>query len=304
MGFYAMALAGSNYFAPLISGFISDGQGWQWVFYWPAIFLGASFVFLFAFMEETSYVRTLTIEGSSLPQDHSNATSTTEKTLQADVSMNPDDIERATSTGQPQDLYGKPPTLWQKLSIWHPQANQLNILQGAVRTLEYLGWPIVFYCGFSYGTSLISFTILNGTVSLILSDAPYRFSPSIVGLSYISCCLGVIAGSFFSGKLSDWLTLKLARRNAGVSEAEHRLWPFTLCLVLVPSGMLLWGVGAAHGIHWFGLIVAMAILAFTSTVGLTLSLNYLIDSYHDISGDAVATVILVRNTMSFAVSYG
>lgn len=45
-------------------------------------------------------------------------------------------------------------------------------------------------------------------------------------------------------------------------------------------------------------------LAFTSCVGVTISVNYLIDSYHDISGDALVTVILVRNTMSFAVGYG
>ncbi|PNH43034.1 hypothetical protein VD0004_g4357 [Verticillium dahliae] len=48
----------------------------------------------------------------------------------------------------------------------------------------------------------------------------------------------------------------------------------------------------------------MRSLAFATTIGVTLSVNYLIDSYHDISGDAIVTVILVRNTVSFAVSYG
>lgn len=31
IGLYALLLAGSSFFAPIISGFISDGQGWQWV---------------------------------------------------------------------------------------------------------------------------------------------------------------------------------------------------------------------------------------------------------------------------------
>jgi MFS family permease len=87
-------------------------------------------------------------------------------------------------------------------------------------------------------------------------------------------------------------------------EAEHRLYPFALTTILVPATLILWGVGAAHGIHWFGLIVAMCLLAFSSTAGITLSVNYLIDSYHEISGDAMATVIIVRNTMSFAIGYG
>jgi hypothetical protein len=87
-------------------------------------------------------------------------------------------------------------------------------------------------------------------------------------------------------------------------EAEHRLWPFLACLILVPGSLLLWGVGAAHEVHWFGLMVAMCMLAFTNTCGITLSVNYLVDSYRELSGVAMASVILVRNTMSFAIGYG
>lgn len=87
-------------------------------------------------------------------------------------------------------------------------------------------------------------------------------------------------------------------------EAEHRLWPFAACLIIVPASLILWGVGAAHDVHWFGLIVAMCTLALANTCGITLSVNYLVDSYRELSYDAMATMILVRNTMSFAVGYG
>ena len=40
MGVYAFVLAGSNFFAPIICGFINEYQGWRWVFYYPTIFLG------------------------------------------------------------------------------------------------------------------------------------------------------------------------------------------------------------------------------------------------------------------------
>jgi hypothetical protein len=126
----------------------------------------------------------------------------------------------------------------------------------------------------------------------------------MVGLSYVSTCLGVIAGSYLTGRLSDWLTLKLARRNGGIMEPEQRLWPFALCVVLVPATLLLWGVGAAHHVHWSGLVIAMGALAACNVFGITLSVNYLIDTYHEISGDAMTTVIIVRNTMSFAIGYG
>lgn len=35
MGLYALFLAGSNFLAPIMSGFINDGQGWQWVLVCP-----------------------------------------------------------------------------------------------------------------------------------------------------------------------------------------------------------------------------------------------------------------------------
>lgn len=48
----------------------------------------------------------------------------------------------------------------------------------------------------------------------------------------------------------------------------------------------------------------MGVIALTNTLGIQLSVSYCIDSYKDLSGEAMITVILVRNTMSFAVGYG
>jgi hypothetical protein len=56
----------------------------------------------------------------------------------------------------------------------------------------------------------------------------------------------------------------------------------------------LWGVGAAKGIHWFGLIVGGAMVAFTSASGGAFAINYAIDSYKDLSGEVLVTVMLVR----------
>ncbi|KAL2798149.1 MFS general substrate transporter [Aspergillus keveii] len=296
MGLYAFFLAGSNYFAPVICGFIAEYQGWEWVFYWPAIFCGAAMIFLFFFMEETNYVR----EMPSMPEPAANSPVSAEqggekKALSADASSQSDPEVGVVYTKK---------TYFQKLSILGPRQARNNMLRRAWQTVYYLSWPVIFYAGFSYGSYLIWFNVLNGTASLILGSAPYNFSASMVGLSYLACCLGVILGSLFTGRFSDWLTIKLARRNGGIMEAEHRLWPFSLCLILVPGSLLLWGVGAAHGVHWFGLLVAMCLLAMTNTCGVTLSVNYLVDSYRELSGDAMATVILVRNTMSFAMGYG
>jgi hypothetical protein len=96
----------------------------------------------------------------------------------------------------------------------------------------------------------------------------------------------------------------MARKNGGISEPEHRLWLFTVSTIVLPASLILWGVGAAHQVHWSGLVVAMGTTALSNTFGVTLSVSYLVDAYRDLSGDALTTCILVRNTMSFAIGYG
>lgn len=107
-----------------------------------------------------------------------------------------------------------------------------------------------------------------------------------------------------TGVFSDRFIIRMARKNKGISEPEHRLWLFTISTLILPASLILWGVGAAHQIHWFGLVFAMGTTAFSNTSGVTLSISYLIDAYRDISADALTTCILIRNTMSFAIGYG
>ncbi|KAJ4347739.1 hypothetical protein N0V95_005141 [Ascochyta clinopodiicola] len=295
LSIYAFCALASNYFAPIIAGFISERQGWQWVFYWPAIFTGSTFIFLFFFLEETNYDRVIT--GTVvLPRSDLG---------DLDEGDNPKQQQLAavqTSTSEEYRVPTQTKTFTQKLSLWNPSHNG-TMLSHLKSISLYLTWPVVLYTGFSAGSYLIWFNILNATASLVLSAPPYSWGAEAVGLAYFAPMIGCGIGMLVAGRFSDWLTVRLARRNGGVSEAEFRLWPFVLCMVLVPAAAILWGVGAAQQIHWFGLLVAMGSLAFTTCLGFTLSINYLIDSYPGVCGDAMAATIIIRDSMMFAVSY-
>lgn len=110
--------------------------------------------------------------------------------------------------------------------------------------------------------------------------------------------------AFYTGFLGDWLAIRLARHNNGFLEAEHRLWLYMASLIGLPLGFLLWGIGAIHDINWFGLVFAMGVVSFITTAGSQIFITYLIDSYRDLGGEAVVSVIVVRNTMGFAFGYG
>ncbi|TKA47271.1 hypothetical protein B0A54_02749 [Friedmanniomyces endolithicus] len=272
---YALLLAGSNFVAPVFAGFIADGQGWKWVLYWCAIFCAIGFVFLFFFMEETNYNRAPIVGLASEPQASS---------LPASVAG--DDEKRTPASADVEAVEPlsentvRPKTYLDKLKLWQEaDIRKPNQLGGFItRPLKFLTFPVIAYAGFSYAWA--------------------------VGLSYLCPLVGVAIGSVYTGWIGDRIVLNMARRNNGVLEAEHRLWLFLPSLLLIPFGLILWGVGAAHAIQWFGEIFAMGIIAITNTIGLQLSVSYCIDSYKDLSGEAMVTVILVRNTMSFAVGYG
>ncbi|OTB13406.1 hypothetical protein K445DRAFT_377685 [Daldinia sp. EC12] len=300
LGWYAFTLAGSNFFAPVICGFINDGVGYRWVFYFQAIFCGVTWLFLFLFMEETNYDRRTV--GIVAESDHGAHEPGLSEGKGKEGSADPSDsIERVPSPEGRSSAETK--TFWQRLSIVD-KPRPFMMHYRAWQSLKLLPWPVVLFSGFSYGTYLVYFNILNATSSIILGSPPYNFRPSLVGLSYLSCMVGVSAAAAFTGVFSDRFVIRLARRNNGVSEPEHRLWLFSVSTLMIPSALILWGVGAAHQIHWIGLIVAMCITAFANTMGITLSVSYLIDTYRDISGDALTTCILIRNTMGFAIGYG
>lgn len=273
--------------------------------YWCAIFLGIGFVFCFFFMEETNYDRA-PLEMVETPSQTPGTTTPNEAEL---LTLSDPEKTGAISPSEPTidatagAVHYKPKTYLQKLALLDKK-RPFNLFRMMLRPLLFFSLPSVVYAGFSYGSNLVWFNVLNGTASLILSAPPYNFPASMVGLSYLSPLVGVAAGSFYSGVIGDRIVLWLARRNKGVLEPEHRLWLFSASLILIPGSLILWGVGAAHHVHWFGLIFAMGVIAASNSIGVQLSVSYCIDSYKDLSGEAMVTVIIIRNTMSFAIGYG
>jgi hypothetical protein len=271
--------------------------------YWCAIFNAIGFVFLFFFMEETNYIRhhegtPPTTPGTSTPSTDP------EKTGAGDAEkVSPVETNTSALITTPQTYKRK--TYLDKIALFQAADLQKpNELKGMMlRPLTFLTFPVISYAGFSYGSNLVWFNVLNATASLILGGT-YGFSASMVGVSYVSPLVGVALAAAYTGWVGDWFVVRSARKNGGIMEAEHRLWLFVPSLVLIPFGLILWGVGAAEKVHWFGPVFAMGVIAMTNTFGIQLSIAYCIDAYRALSGEAIITVILIRNTMSFAIGYG
>jgi MFS family permease len=155
MGLYSFFLAGSNYFAPVICGFIAQYQSWQWVFYYPSIFLGCCFLFLFFFMEETNYDRK-TVGIVADPSQSSSASVSVSSAALENVNNGENDPEKSplpqeTSSNQREAVEIDSPaykkkTYVQKLSLLSTREKN-NILRRSWHGLYFASWPVIFYAG-------------------------------------------------------------------------------------------------------------------------------------------------------------
>jgi hypothetical protein len=207
---------------------VNNVTGWKWVMYWCAIFLAIGFVFCCFFMEETNYDRA--------PLEMVSTEDSTPGTASPKVGTPPiaADPEKAATISNldPNDDSGVglvryvPKTYMQKLSLLDKERD-FHLFRMMIRPLLFFSLPSVVYAGFSYGSNLIWFNVLNGTASLILSAPPYNFPSSMVGLAYFSPLIGVACGAFYSGVIGDRVALRLARR---VSSNPNIVCGFSQCL--------------------------------------------------------------------------
>lgn len=88
------------------------------------------------------------------------------------------------------------------------------------------------------------------------------------------------------GWYSDRFAVKMARRNGGISEPEHKLWLMLPLFVALPLSILFLGFAPYYGLHWAAYVIGgMGLSCAAGGVVTTAALNYLFDSYHDFKSD-------------------
>ncbi|KAF6803292.1 major facilitator superfamily transporter [Colletotrichum sojae] len=307
LALYGWGLSMTGKLAPMLSGFINVGMGWKWTLWWCAIFNGIALVYCFLFMEETNYDRPARAhnqdEGVVSEVQAADSTAGSDSETKAasgdDKKETPPAVPVDGETGQVE--YPRK-TYIQKLGI-KDKRRPNRILDSALGALRGFTYPSVVYAGLMYGANnLVWSGVQNATAGTVYTTM-YGFSTAGVAAAYAGGVLGTIVGGYYCGKVGQLLTIRLARRNAGISESEHTLWLFSASMLLVPFSMLLYGLGVAYHVHWMWLVVSQFTLAVNNALSVAGSLGYAIASYPQLSGDMVTTCVIIRNTMSFAINY-
>ncbi|KND87173.1 putative transporter [Tolypocladium ophioglossoides CBS 100239] len=266
---------------PLIGGFVAlAGHIWiQWV---TAVLFGVIMLAELAFLPETLYPRHLLLVKAS--QAPSNGATRKENAAESFSNFVISDLPRTKELGF---LNLKPVP-----GMKHPKL--LDTLIRFAKTFKYAAVSI------SVGTYCFAWYWWVLSVITMIPVAYANYSPQTQGLFFIGLIIGTLVSEiFFSGRMSDWLVIKLARRHEGVKTPEMRLWLAYPGVILSALGMTIWGVSIDQNWHWAVGQVAFMFFGAGIQMGNTAICSYIVDAYPLQSMAVVVFYAVMLNLSAF-----
>ncbi|KAJ5805064.1 hypothetical protein N7474_010951 [Penicillium riverlandense] len=281
---------------PISAGYIAVAEGWRWIWWWTAIFLGTNFVAVLLFFEESKFVPTAVDQGLNMTRGD-----ITEGQSKGTIEENENVTEGLKPVSSLVTEYSKK-SLTKRLAF--VTKTDIPIKRHFYQPLlAFFIFPAVTFTALTYGLLLAWFAIISSAGSYFLLDPPYNFSPANIGLFHLAGFIGATIGAVVGGSGSDWAIVRASQRNCGIFEPEMRLWMSIPGSVFACAGILLFGIGLGEGLPWIILAVGTAIFGFGFIITADIALTYLTDSYPDILGDALVAVVFVRNGISMIIKF-
>ena len=324
MGAYSWTLWCGAFLCPVASGYVAESLGWRWIQYILACVGAGLAVLTFFGLEETMFYRPSehhqpeaqepVLEGEKVEGANTSGDTTVSTEKGAQEAQQPTIDAKApaasSTTSPPPSAVAVPivpssRSYLSSLKMWGyrdpRQPSPFHVIFLPLKLL--FMFPGIGFGGLLVGGILAWYNVVGGSLAIILGNAPYNFSTNEIGLAYLSPVVGVTIGCLLSGWAADILAIRMARKNNGVLEPEHRLWSCVIALVLHPLGCLLYGVGASYKIHWFGVVFGLGLIGVTLPMGANLAFTYLLDSYKEVAGEGLVSIILVRNMMGTSLLF-
>jgi MFS family permease len=281
MAFANVSLFGGAFLTPVFVGMIAHHIGWQWSFYFIAIFMSGGFLLLLFLCPEVAYHRPdrlntdiMTTSSDSLD---ANALSYNEKSPNEQV------VPRVKGNA------------WKPLRIspFNGRKTDESFWKLFLRPFPLFLHPAVIWACLLQGV-IIGWTVMVGVIlSLIFLGPPLFLNEEQAGKMYTAAFIGSILGLVIAGAYTELTTRFMVRRNNGRYEPEFRILLVIPTLIFAAIGLFGFGITSARVAH-YGWIVPEVFLAFivaSMVMGATASAQYLLDAHRDI---AVAIVHYFR----------
>lgn len=282
-----LALFGGAFFTPVLVGKITNTIGWEWTFYFVAIFTGLLFPFVIFFVPETAYRRE-----DSLNTDFNVEASTTQTHGNFEKYSSEHTVPSESSGNSRGELL-RPQTadiiIPQKVSFarsllpFNGRKTDEGLFKLIIRPLPLFLHPAIFWACLIQG-AMIGWTVMIGIVlAAIFLGPPLWFNEVKTGYMYTGPFLGAILGFVVAGLLSDWSTKLMIRRNKGVYEPEFRILLVIPQLVFGCAGLYGFGITSNHVTHWFLPDFFFALEVMGMVIGAVASALYIVDAHRALS---------------------
>ena len=229
---YFVIYFGSLMVGPIIAGPMGEQVGWR-NFWWLYVAMIALSLVMIVFMQpETLYHRTHPAETQSTDSE---SEADQKKEPEAEVRDYGNDLKQVETAERDACLGRGTPS---KAQFGFLKANKDWIKALAIDfwvPWKLFAFPIIQFASFIVSWSASSFLTLNLTEAQFFAAPPYNWKPSNVGFANFAVLVGCLIGLATSGPLSDWIAMRLTRRNGGVREPEMRLptmIPYVLIMIL------------------------------------------------------------------------
>ncbi|KAL3460324.1 major facilitator superfamily domain-containing protein [Aspergillus heterothallicus] len=280
LGLWVLAIDSGLLLGPTFGGFLNLVSA-AWINWFNAILFGVLLILELFLMPETLYPRTLML--TRMPKASLTPSSTDIENQPEKPAPSP--ISSPNSPQEPQSASRTPSTIdiprTKSLPFFNytpvPGLTHPPLYTTLTRFVYTFALPVIPLAVLGYSFFWYWWVL---SVITMIPAAYATYTPLIQGLLFLGLFLGTIISEVLcSGRLSDAIVKRLAKRNGGVRVAEMRLPLAFPAILLTGVGLIVWGVSVDKGYHWMVGQVGLFLFGAGIQIGNTVTSSYIIDSY-------------------------
>ncbi|CAG8057075.1 unnamed protein product [Penicillium olsonii] len=300
-----VALFGAAFLTPVVVGKITKTMGWQWSFYFVAIFLGASLPLMFFFVPETAfrraeYLNTDFRRTCSDGQGESSESHTSLGVVDETKELRPGSNTAETAMPIPEkDSFVK------SLRLFNGRKTDESFFKLLLRPFPLFFHPGILWACLIQGI-VIGWAVFFGVVlAIVFLGPPLWFEEDKTGYLYTGAFIGSIVGLILSGLLSDSMNKVMIRLNHGKYEPEFRI--LLVIFQLLFCGIGLYGFGwTANDVTRYGWLLPDVFFAFLivgMVMGAVAASLYIVDAHREMAVEAFTCMLVFKNMFSFVLTF-
>ncbi|KAL4936557.1 hypothetical protein BDV06DRAFT_233314 [Aspergillus oleicola] len=305
-----VAVFGAAFLTPVAAGKITKTMGWNWTFYFIAIFAAAALPLTIFLVPETAFKRPnyLELKFESREEDgqqnEHHRLEGHEKHKQPSANNGESSLDITSDDTRATEIPAKVSYL-QTLKLFNGRKTDDYWWKLLLRPFPLFLHPAVLWACLIQGV-IIGWTVFIGvTLAAIFMSGPLWFDEDKTGYMYSGAFIGAMVGLVLSGLLSDFMNNIMIKLNRGRYEPEFRILLVIFQLIFCGIGMYGFGITANNAAYygWLPPDVFFGCVVVGMVMGAVASALYIVDAHREIVIEAFTCMLIFKCIFSFVLTF-